>query len=81
MKKVFLILLASMTLLACNTQQKENKLGKNGDIFMTEFNTPFGTPPFDRINFEDYEPAFMAGMEQQTKEVDEIGRASCRERV
>ena len=72
MKKVFLILLASMTLLACNTQQKENKSGKNGDIFMTEFNTPFGTPPFDRINFEDYEPAFMAGMEQQTKEVDEI---------
>jgi peptidyl-dipeptidase Dcp len=72
MKKVFLILFASMAILACNTQQKEGATGEKGAIFLTEFDTPYGTPPFDRITFEDYKPAFMAGMKQQTEEVNAI---------
>ena len=72
MKKVFLILFASMTLIACNTQQRERASVENGSIFMTEFDTPFGTPPFDQITFDDYKPAFMAGMEQQIEEVAAI---------
>ena len=72
MKKVFLILFASMTLLACNMQQKNGSTGEKGSIFFTEFDTPFGTPPFDLISFEDYKPAFMAGMEQQSEEINAI---------
>ncbi len=72
MKKVFLILFAFMTLIACNTQQRKGDSGEYGSIFLSEFNTPFGTPPFNRIVFEDYKPAFMAGMEQQTEEVNAI---------
>lgn len=40
--------------------------------FLTEFNTPYGTPPFDKIKVEHYEPAFLAGFEQQNKEIKAI---------
>lgn len=40
--------------------------------FLTEFNTPYGTPPFDKIKVEHYEPAFLAGIEQQNKEIKAI---------
>ncbi len=33
---------------------------------------PFGAPPFDRIQDADYEPALLAGMAEQTKEVRAI---------
>src|SRR5690554_150312 len=69
MRKILFILIAFMTLIACNESQKS---GDHGSIFMTEYDTPFGTPPFDQITFEDYKPAFLAGMEQQTEEVEAI---------
>lgn len=40
--------------------------------FLIEFNTPYGTPPFDKIKVEHYEPAFLAGIEQQNKEIKAI---------
>ncbi|MGI6073190.1 MAG: M3 family metallopeptidase [Fermentimonas sp.] len=71
MRKIYLILIAFMVLIACN--ESANKNDKSyGDIFLEEFDTPFGTPPFDKIVFEDYKPAFLKGMEQQTEEVKAI---------
>jgi peptidyl-dipeptidase Dcp len=62
-----------MALLACNNSQKSaSTTGEPGSIFFTEFDTPYGTPPFDRIGFADYRPAFLAGMEEQTSEIDTI---------
>lgn len=58
-----------MTLIACNESQKDDD---HGNIFLTEYNTPYGTPPFDQITFEDYRPAFLAGMDEQTVEVRAI---------
>ncbi len=69
MRQILFILIAFMTLIACNESQKN---GEKGSIFMTEFETPYGTPPFDQITFEDYKPAFLAGMEQQTEEIEAI---------
>ena len=69
MRQILFILIAFMTLIACNESQKG---GEKGSIFMTEFETPYGTPPFDQITFEDYKPAFLAGMEQQTEEIEAI---------
>ena len=40
--------------------------------FYTEFDTPFGTPPFDKIKNEHFMPGFKMGMEMQQKEVHEI---------
>lgn len=43
--------------------------------FFSEFSTKFGAPPFDKIKFEDYEPAFMKGFEQQNEEINAIVNA------
>ena len=45
---------------------------QNGNPFLEEWNTPFGTPPFDKIKNEHYLPAFKAGIEEQNKEINAI---------
>lgn len=40
--------------------------------FFTEYSTPFGVPPFDKIKFEHYKPAYLKGMEDQVEEVRKI---------
>ncbi len=40
--------------------------------FFKEFDTPFGAPPFDRIEIEHYRPAFEKGMQEQLAEVAAI---------
>lgn len=40
--------------------------------FLTEWNTPFGTPPFDKIKLEHYLPAYEAGLKIQNEEIDAI---------
>lgn len=40
--------------------------------FLTEFNTPYGVPPFDQITIQDYREAYLKGMEEQKKEIDAI---------
>jgi len=45
---------------------------QNSNPFFEEWNTPFGTPPFDKIKNEHYLPAFKAGIEEQNKEIEAI---------
>lgn len=40
--------------------------------FLTDFNTPFDTYPFDKIKIEHYLPAFEEGIKQGLKEIDSI---------
>jgi len=40
--------------------------------FLSEYNTPFGVPPFDNIENEDFLPAFKEGISQQEAEIAEI---------
>ncbi len=42
---------------------------------LTEWQTPFGVPPFDEIENEHFEPAFGAAMAEQRSEVDTIVRS------
>ena len=42
--------------------------------FFTEWDGPFGTPPFDRIEQAHYEPAFMRGMADHNAEIAAIAR-------
>lgn len=39
---------------------------------LSQWNTPFGVPPFSKIKPADYAPAFEAAMEQQNKAIDNI---------
>ena len=40
--------------------------------FFTEWDTPFGTPPFDQIELAHYEPAIIEGMAQNKAEIAAI---------
>jgi peptidyl-dipeptidase Dcp len=41
---------------------------------LVEWDTPFGVPPFDQIENEDYLPAFRAAMGEHAEEIDAIVR-------
>lgn len=62
MKKLFIIMTAAMALTACTRTNP----------FLTEWDTPYGIPPFNEIQNEDFLPAIKAGIEQQTKQIDSI---------
>ena len=40
--------------------------------FLTDWNTPYGIPPFLEIQTDNYIPAIQAGIEQQKKEIEDI---------
>ena len=40
--------------------------------FLTDWNTPYGIPPFQEIQADNYIPAIQAGIEQQKKEIEDI---------
>ncbi len=40
--------------------------------FLAEWDTPYGIPPFDKIQTSDYIPAIKAGIEEQIAEIDAI---------
>lgn len=64
-KKSILILAASCMMYSCTTQTETNP-------FLTEFQTPYGVPPFDQIKLEHYEPAFMKGIDEQNANIQAI---------
>lgn len=73
MKKSFLIF--SLFLVVQLGHAQDNQNIKQLDVknpFLEEFRTPKGTPPFELIKKDDYKPAFIAGVAQQTKEINAI---------
>lgn len=64
-RKSILILAASCMMYSCATQTETNP-------FFSEFQTPNGVPPFDKIKLEHYEPAYLKGMEEQTANIQAI---------
>ncbi len=43
------------------------------NLFLNKhFDTPFDTVPFDKIQFQDYEPAMMEGMRRDEADIDRI---------
>lgn len=70
MKKLIMAAGLAVMLTACGSQEKKAAEGENP--FFTEYNTPYGVPPFDQIKFEHYKPAILAGLEEGRKEIDAI---------
>ena len=53
----------------CGCTQKADEAA---NPFLSEFQTPYGTPDFNRIKTEHYEPAFLAGIDRQNEEIKAI---------
>ncbi len=72
MKKLLLfVLVAVLALTSCQTDKKESKTDMENPFF-TEWNTPFGVPPFDEIKVEHYLPAVQKGIEEHKAEIDAL---------
>jgi len=63
MKKIFAIAALFVAMTACNNRVNP---------FLTEWDTPYGIPPFEKIQPADFIPAVQAGIEQQNAEIDAI---------
>ena len=66
--KIMFILSASILLNSCNSSNKNPLLEK--------WETPFGTPPFNKINNEHYIPAFNETIRLHNSEIDKISKSS-----
>ena len=75
----FLAPIAALLVAACATapapapESGESAVsGLEGNPFATPSDLPYGMPRFDRIRDEHYQPALLAGMAEQRREMDEI---------
>ena len=62
MKKLTILFAILMMVAAC----------KDKNPFLSDWNTPYGIPPFDQIKTEHYIPAIKEGIEQNKKEIEAI---------
>jgi peptidyl-dipeptidase Dcp len=67
MKKSLIMALVTVAVIASCTPKKPT-----GNPLLTEWNTPFGIPPFETINLEHFMPAYLEGMEQHKAEIESI---------
>ena len=56
----------------CQDKTKQSNLNTDINPFFQEWDTPYKIPPFLYIKDEHYMPAFVKGMEENLKEIDEI---------
>ena len=66
------LLFISCILLAGCCKQKSNRDLDASNPFFQDWNTPYGVPPFDKIESEHYLPAFTEAMLQHKEEIDAI---------
>ena len=62
MKKIMTAAFAVLAMTACS----------NNNPFLEDWNTPYGIPPFDKIQESHYLPAVQAGIEEQNREIEAI---------
>ena len=67
MRHLLLFLLVTIILASCNNMKQSNE-----NPFLSDYNTPFGVPPFDKIRTEHYIPAIEEGMRQHNLEIEAI---------
>ncbi len=62
---------------ACTAALMCGSLGANAqNPLLSEWNTPYGAPPFEQIQPEHYMPAFVQGMAEQKAEIEAIVKSS-----
>src|SRR5699024_9211454 len=64
---LFMMMVVMIT--ACNDLTEKKMLD---NPFLTDYDTPFEVPPFDKIKNSHFEPAFEEGLKNHNKEIDSI---------
>jgi peptidyl-dipeptidase Dcp len=71
MKRFFLLLTYLILFVAFVACKKEHTVGEN-PLLEQQWDTPYGVPPFDRIEFEHYAPAFDAALSAHNEQIAAI---------
>ena len=69
LKKTILMTALSLALCGCSTKEAQTE---QGNLFFSEFNTPYGIAPFADITIEHYREGMLKGMEEQKAEIEAI---------
>lgn len=75
MKKLVLMMTLSALLSSCGSDQMPQVVLPEIDTsnpLLAEWDTPYATPPFDKIKISDYEPAFETAIAVSRAEIDAI---------
>ncbi|AOW20649.1 M3 family metallopeptidase [Urechidicola croceus] len=73
MKSINIIMFTSIILLmSCKTKEEKVANNTSENPLLSEWNTPFGVPPFDIIKNSDYKPAFDIAIAEHKSEIDKI---------
>ena len=84
MKILLVVLIASAMVVACGSGKKEKGESQPApgtpqasgpaaaNPFFTDWNTPFGAPPFDQIKVEHFKPAILEGIARHNAEIKAI---------
>ena len=70
-KTLILFLISALSFFACSKQAEEKSTegAVDENPFFSDFDTPYGVPPFDKIKIEHYVPAFKEGIKEQENEI------------
>lgn len=71
MKKLFILAVPVLLLVGCSTAPEKAK-GNHMNPFFETWATPFGVAPFDKIEDNDYLPAFEKAFQEKRREVSAI---------
>ena len=69
-KLILTITLISFLFISCNRNNNEKQM--NDNPLLTEWNTPYGVPPFNLIKTEHYLPAYNEAMKMHNAEIEAI---------
>jgi len=80
MKNILKIAVILLTIASCQQNNKNNQdpqkhqqnMTQKDNPLLQEWDTPFGTPPFDKIKSEDYLPAFEIALKKHDEEIKKI---------
>ena len=64
--------MVAVMLAGCTDEANVSREAVAANPLLQEWDTPFGVPPFDRIESKHYLPAIRAGMAEQKEEIDAI---------
>lgn len=72
MKQFIILLVTSLVLFSCEKKSEKTMDTERDNPLLTEWNTPFGVPPFDKIISDDYLPAIRKGISEHDTEIEAI---------